>query len=270
MKKLSLILFCIISANIFSLAQNYPGQDVELLVGKEIRVKEMDESLQKYGYDGFYKDDNLKKKFACCQNYKSKYKDLVNKTFKVLSFEPYSNSIGTNKFKLKIENSETGIIYFDYSPEFEHSFPFEVIGGLNYPEGFLCKHIEETKDKFTDKVTYNSPINEDIILYKVYDKGIESIFMRISVYGSTVNVNKTGVIILLENGEKVEKPNAEIKTEVSKFSKGYSYSTFIKLEEKDIEKLIQSPITDVRLYIYDGVIKNGLKISEYLKCLTKK
>lgn len=251
-------------------AQNFPGKDVELLVGKEIKVLPKAESLQKYGYDGFYKDFNLKKKYACCQSYNSKYKELENKIFKVLSYEPYTNGIGTNKFKLQIENAETGIIYFDYSSEYEHSFPFEVIGGLDFPEGFLCKDIEETKDKFTDKITYRTPFSEPIVFVRVKDKEQVSTFMSITVYGSTVNVGKTGAIILLDNGEKIEKPDAKIDTKVSEYGKGYDYSAFISLSDEEIEMLKNRIITDVRLYVYDSSIKSGAKLKEYLKCISEK
>lgn len=44
MKTLNLIISCLrISVNLFS--QNFPGKDVELLVGKDIQVEEMHESL---------------------------------------------------------------------------------------------------------------------------------------------------------------------------------------------------------------------------------
>jgi len=270
MKIKNFISFGLLLVSFGLFAQNFPGKDVELLVGKDIKVLPKAESLQEYGYKGFYKDSKLKKKYACCQSYNSKYKALENKIFKVVSFEPYANSIGTNKFKLQIENEETGLIYFDYSSEYEHSFPFEVIGGLDFPEGYLCKDIEETKDKFNDKITFRSPISEPITFVKVKDKGQVNTFMRISVYGSTVNVGKTGVIILFSNGEKIERPNAKLDTKVSRHGKGYDYSAFITLTDDDILKLKTNTITDVRLYIYDSTIKHGEKLKEYLKCISDK
>jgi len=81
MKKRIMLITGILFAGFGIFAQNFPGQDVDLLVGKEIKVVEKAESLQEYGYDGFYKDSNLKKKYACCQSYNSKYKELVNKVY---------------------------------------------------------------------------------------------------------------------------------------------------------------------------------------------
>jgi hypothetical protein len=260
----------LILANFGLFAQNFPGKDVELLVGKEIKVLPKAESLQEYGYMGFYKDSNLKKKYACCQGFNSKYQELENKIFKVLSYESYTNIIGKKEFKLQIENDETGILYFDYSSEYEKSFPFEVIGGLVFPKEFLCKYIEEIKDKFTEKITYKTPFSEPISFIRVKDKQQINTFMSITVFGSTVSVGKTGVIILFDNGKKIEKPDAEIDTKVSISGKGYDYSAFLSLSEEEIELLKNYIISDVRLYVYDSNIKNGIKLKEYLKCISEK
>src|SRR4030042_3245393 len=108
MKKIFFIGILISSLNIF--AQNFPGQHPELLVSKEIKVTDLEVDLQKFGYDGFYKDSNLKIEYASLKGIASKYSALVGKVFKVISCEPYINIIGINKFKLKLENTETGIV----------------------------------------------------------------------------------------------------------------------------------------------------------------
>lgn len=94
--------------------------------------------------------------------------------------------------------------------------------------------------------------------------------MSIRVFGSTINVNITGVIILLNNGDKIERPEAKIDSKVSRNGSGYTYSAFISLSPAEIEKLSQNIITDVRLYIYDSTIKKGKKLQEYLKCIAEK
>lgn len=93
--------------------------------------------------------------------------------------------------------------------------------------------------------------------------------MSINELGSTINVGIKGLTLLLENGKKIERPNADIDAKVNKGGSGYLYSAFIELTKEEIDLLINNPITDNRLYIYDGQIKNGAKLSEYLKCLTK-
>lgn len=262
------ILIAIILISNITFGQNFPENDVNLLLNKEIKVKEKNESLQKYGYDNFFKTEKLKKKFDCCESYNSKYDGLVGKTFNVLSAEPYKNIIGADKYKLKLENTETGIIYFDYDPRYEHSFPFEVLGGLDLPEDFYCKKIETTTDKFNGKTTSRTDYSEGVSFIKITEDKSSKIYMSINEIGSTLNVGKKGLILLLENGKKINRPNAKLNTKINKGGRGYIYSAFFELTQGEIKLIIENKITDNRLYIYDGVIKNGEKFGEYLKCLS--
>jgi hypothetical protein len=271
MKRINLLILSLI-LSIYTFSQDYPGKDVELLVGKEIQVKEQPETLQMYGYDDFYIKEDLKKKYACCEHYNSKYSSLVGKIFKVLSVELYTNSIGIDKIKLKIENEETGIIYFNHDPSFkrEDDFPFIIIGGLDFPEGYFCKDIEESKDKFTGEITYSSP-TDYITFSKVKSDNETNTYMSIrEVVGSTLNTNETGVIILFDNGSKLERPDAEIDVEVSNYRDRWDYSAFFNLSDSDIKLLSENIITDVRLYIYDSTIANGKKLADYMKCISKR
>ena len=85
MKKLLLVL---IALPMIGFGQ-FPGKDVNLLLNKELKVLPKAESLHKYGYDYFFKNKKMKKKYACCDSYNSKYKALANKVFKVINIEPY-------------------------------------------------------------------------------------------------------------------------------------------------------------------------------------
>lgn len=262
MKKL---LFILLLLPMYVASQNFPGYYVDVLIGKELLVLAKEENLQKYGYDYFFKDKDLGKKYACCQNYNSKYKALCNKLFTVERIEPYIDVIGQSKFKLEIRNSEIGTLYFDYDPLYEHKFPFEVVDGFEFYEDFFCRYIKEKVDKFSENKSYISPAYEPIVIIK--SKGI--IGMRIEVEGSTANVSKKGAILLLENGAKLEKPEAEIEVEVNRKTKAYSYSTFFRLSEEDIALLSENKIIDVRLYIYDLKIDSGEAIKGFIRCLSK-
>src|SRR5690606_30521893 len=138
-------------------------------------------------------------------------------------------------------------------------------GGLDLPEGFYCKDIETTTDKFTNEITSRSDYSEGISFLKITKNGSSKVYLAINESGSTVNVGKKGLILLLENGKKIEKPNAPIDVEAGRSN--YVYSAFIELTKAEIDLIINNPITADRLYIYDGEIKFGAKLSEYLKCL---
>ncbi|MDP3946459.1 MAG: hypothetical protein Q8Q51_11240 [Lutibacter sp.] len=265
MKKLFFIVALI--STTFTFSQNFPGKEVDLLVNKELKVLPKAEAAQKYGFEGFYTDDALKNVYECCDSYNAKYLSLANKIFKVHSFEPYKNSIGTEKFKLKIENSETGILFYDYNPKMDMLFPFEVIGGLTLPTDFYCKDITQTVDKFTGETKYNTNSGGIQFLKVVKDK-VSKIYLSINQPGATFSLGKKGLTILLENNKKIEKPEAEIKANPNGGG-GYYNSTFIELTAADINLLKANNMTDLRLYVNDTEVQNRTKYKELLKCLTK-
>jgi hypothetical protein len=269
MKKLILLLALIFISRV-SFGQNFPGDRVELLLNKEIKVVERTENLQEYGYDNFYLNDKMEKKFALDDDgYNSKYNSLVGKIFKVLSAEQYTNLIGAVLYKLKIENPEIGILFYKYDPRYEVQFLFEVMGGLDLPTDFYCKDIKTTTDKFNGSTTSSSDYSDGISFIEVTKDNSSTIYMSVSQGGITINVGEKGLILLLENGKRIERPEAEIDVKVNTVTSGYIYSAFISLSEEEINLIIENPLTDKRLYIYDGVVESGERLSEYLRCLTK-
>lgn len=251
-------------------SQNFPGKDVQLLMNKQLKVKELEEYLQPYGYKNFYNNNKLKRKYKSKNKYDdTKYSDLVGKVFKVIAIEEYKNYSDQTKSMLKIENEETGILYYKYNEQYENAFEFDVIGGIDFPEGYFCKDLKVSEDKFSDKITTRSPYKEAISFTKVEsDKGVQ-IYMSVDVYGSTINVNKKGATFLLANKKKLVWENAKITSKINRRGKGYIYSSFILLSKEDIKTLSENKVTDVRLYIYDKEIKNNNKIKEYIKCISK-
>tara|TARA_B110000879_G_C10688180_1_gene324365 strand:- start:21 stop:410 length:390 start_codon:yes stop_codon:yes gene_type:complete len=123
-------------------------------------------------------------------------------------------------------------------------------------------------DKFEGDTTYTSPYKSGYLDLVHFIKVNEVVYMSLKAPGSTPNVGKEGVVVLLENGDKIEKPEAKIDVDVNAAA-GYDYTAFFTLDKSDIEKLKASPITDLRLYIYDAKIlkKKALKYLEYIKCI---
>jgi len=261
-------------------AINFPGKYPELLIGKQLKVLPIDKEYQGFGYNGFYKHKNYEKeiasadvlpaKYASVNNIGgSKYSSLVDKIFTVSSVEPYIDIIGNNKYKLKIENTEIGILYFDYDPKYEFNFPFKVIGGLTLPEGFYCNGITTKIDKFTGDTTYTTEVSEGTTFIKVKNGNKSVIYLSKNQPGNTLNVKEKGFYLLLKNGFKIEKPDAPIDVEAND-SGGWVYNAFVILNENDLKLLTTNEITDDRLYIYDGTIKYGKTLMEYLKCIIAK
>lgn len=267
MKKI-IFLFCVFIGSL-SFGQNFPGKYVNLLIGKDIKVLPKDKELQEYGYEKFYTDEKLKEKFACCESYNSKYLSLVGKTFKVISYEKFKDILGAEKSKIMLSNSETGTIFYEYDPERETDFPFEVIGGLSMPKGFYNEYIEMRVDKFTGDTTFSSIPSDGISFIKVKNGTKSAIYLSIKKTGTTISIGEKGLIILLENKLKIEKPNEKIDVKPG-YKSYYDYSAFVELTSSDIKYLTQHSMTDARLYVYDRTIQNGPTLKEYLKCLLSK
>ena len=96
-------------------SRDFPGADASLLLGKQLEVRPKTTGIKKYGYRGFYMFENFDDISMYKRNdrgiyeydkscYNSKYESLVGKKFIVESVTPYTNSIRTAKFKLKLKN----------------------------------------------------------------------------------------------------------------------------------------------------------------------
>ena len=250
----------------------FPAYDTAMISGRELKVKPIAETLQRYGYDGFFIDEKLKKKFECCDGVNSKYKSLVDKIFKVVEIQPYTDILNQRKYTLKLTNTETGDIYFDYDPRYKHLWNFHFVGEHKIPEGFFCRNIEMIADKFKGDTTYMTPYASGFSFIKKKKGKDEIIYLSKNQPGSTLNVNEKGLIVLLENGKRLDKPSAKLKVKSSSYGSGYVYSAFEILTPSDIDLLLNNLITDSRLYIYDGETnkEDAKTLVEYLKCIKDK
>ena len=133
----------------------------------------------------------------------------------------------------------------------------------------FCDDIKETKDQFTDEVTYSSPLLDVISFSKVLAKTDTFYFASLRAHASTGAFGK-GVIILLEDGQKIEKP-ARVDITYESVSEGYMATAFIRLTSADLSKLSISKIKAFRLYIFDREdIARADAYREYVKCLVSK
>ncbi|WP_159799284.1 hypothetical protein [Flavobacterium sp. MK4S-17] len=253
-----------------SFGQNFPGEKVDLLTNKQVKVKPVKESSRQYGYEGFYKDEDLKKVYEKKKGYNSDYDALVDKVFTVVSFEPY-DKYGTQKFKIKLENSETGTLYYDYNPKFSSMFPFEVIGGLDYPENFFCDRITETETNDESTRRYEFPYADGIRLIKSVSE-FTFIFAIINVPNKNKEVEgaiRRGVVIEFDNGEKIVMSDEKLK-HAPNGAGGTVYTGIIGLrDEKDLKLLQERQIVKVKLDKFERDYTEGFTLREYAKCFLK-
>ncbi len=105
-----------------------------------------------------------------------------------------------------------------------------------------------------------------MIIYKHINKGKSVYYLSLRTYGSTVNVNETGVIILFTDGTKWTRQS---KIDVDAESSGFEYSAFITLALTDLTTFSTKKIKKFRLYIYDEVVNSSDadKFKLFVKCV---
>ncbi len=127
-----------------------------------------------------------------------------------------------------------------------------------------AKEVTVSIDKFDSKTTWSTGGDADytnvqskgeaVSFYKVKEKkeDFTNTYLSLKTNSSTLLVLKKGVIILFTDGEKIEFPREEI--DVKAIDEGWQYSAFIRIDEEDLDKLINKSIDSFRLYIFDGSV----------------
>lgn len=264
MKKISILLLFLVTITASSQQQFFVGKDAELLTGKSVTLK----NGQTF-YSGFYKNPELTKILYKKENGNDpeKLKGLI---FTVTGSMKHPKSY-IDEIVLILDSKELGTVYYSYMPKYEDLFLLEVVGGLSPPANFLCNRLQTEKDKFSNKLTTSTPTNFEYSITKVEENGDTRLYLKLQAYGTTLNIQKTGLKILFSDGSVMEKPTEKIDYQTASGTKGWTYSCFIKLTKEDIDTLTSKTITDYSLYIYERKLKDNtaFELKEYLRCLSK-
>ncbi|MBA0885348.1 hypothetical protein [Flavobacterium undicola] len=195
--------------------------------------------------------------------------DIIDKTGKEWNEASKTDYFAKPLFVLK-DTLSGQKIYYKYDKEYEHNFPFNT-SKINYPTDYFCSKIDKQIDEFTNEIKFSSPIMSDrqlspTIIYKYINKGKSVYYLSLRTYGSTVNVNETGVIILFQDGTKWSRAS---KIDVEAESNSYQYSAFITLTPADLITFSTKKIKKFRLYIYDEEVNSSdaEKFKLYTKCI---
>lgn len=273
MKKI-ILLFALVFGLTAS-AQNYPGDKPELLNGKTLKVQPLIEMRQEIGYKGFFTDEELRNIYK--KNVQStRYKELMGKEFKVTAVQQYQKPyMKSAKYKLVLENADTGKLYYDYDPVSDRDFNFEVIGGLEFPEGHYCKSVTLSSFKpiKSGGVWYEAVKKiEGISLYAYVDKMRDETMLQFHV-----NINsgekqfqtqkQTGVTLVFDNGKTLSMPDQE--TVPDSDGKNVLTATIWALYPEHFTLIQEHNLVAVKIGKYEDKIKNGHTIREQIKCMLK-
>ncbi len=165
------------------------------------------------------------------------------------------------------------IIYFKYDGKYaatSYGFPF--LTSVALPDEYFCNKLESKKDDFSDEIKVQNPfsLSTKEYIHKIINKSDTTYYLSLKAYGSTVTVDGKGVVVLFEDGTKLEKPDEKI--DVTAGQKDFDYSCFIRLSKDDIQLLRKTKITKYRLYIYDTNVSPfaAESLVKYTNCIVNK
>lgn len=287
MKTLLLILFIGIVGigNAQTFKENFLGEDFMQYKGALLKLN--GDAISGFGY-AFYSD--LK---YCQKAYDGNviYPDiklnsvtvkdsLRNRTFKVENIVgkdggPFLGGSILDKPILALKDTKTGqTIYYVYNKRSEYKFPF-LVSGIEIDTAVLCAKIERKVDDFTDELSFHSPtLNGSQVASMIINKYIKGsntdYYLQLRAFGNSVSVAETGVIILFQDGTKMNKPSEEISVDAGE--NGYTYSAWITLTAAEVESFSVKTIKKFRLYIYDKEVSpsEADKFTHYVKCIIDK
>lgn len=277
MKTLFLILAIAVSTLLKAQSFNavYMGADASFYKGSKITLDSSVYSLSHMFYDNLEKTKELysdgvyspEEKY----NFNTKKESLLGKVFNVDSIIE-DNAHRRCIFEL-VEINTKEKIYFIYNIKYgSSSYGFPFLTSKEFKKEDFCGKLKTTKDDFTDKVSIDSPFEKDgidkIQLSKVKNANNITYYLYLTTTGTTPNVGVKGVILLLDDNTKINKPDVSVDVKVSGTS--YEYSALVPLTLAEVGTLKTKGIDKYRLYIYDHNLSFGMteKFKMYFQCIT--
>lgn len=114
--------------------------------------------------------------------------------------------------------------------------------------------ITKEYDEFENTTTWRSPLLKNISFTKVkYKDETVRMYLRITTYGSTLNVGEKGLTVIFEDGSRFERPAAEIDANTSS-GYGWRYTAFVSIDDEDLKLFATKKVKAYKLYIYEGAL----------------
>lgn len=138
-----------------------------------------------------------------------------------------------------------------------------------------CGYIYSKHDDFENKdyyytanKLYGSTFPAQMM--KVVSKKSSVYYLSLYSYGKTASVNEKGVIIILENGQKLNFATEKISENIR--GGEFEYNAFITLTTNQLKILKTHSIKKWRLYVYDNELsENDMSLFKaWVNCLIEK
>lgn len=271
MKKITFL----ITAFLFSVAavaQDSPGNRPELLLNKTVMVKPLTDGVLAYekGYDAFFTSQTMAARYAENKSRRTKHDALAKRYFKIQEIQPVNNPVSKD-YLIQLRDTVTEeTIYYKFNPQSESlgKYYFQVVGGLKYPADFFCDFIEEHNDKAKGENVFKGSIVEGLHIKKI-KKGKEVTYRLDVVTVEQVISMLRGVTLVFENGQKIEKPDAEAQMSTNK-NDNIVYIASVELTPAELSLLQQQKVVSGKISKFAKTYTEGEKLKGMARCIAKK
>jgi hypothetical protein len=262
MKKITIIVL-LLWASLMQAQESYPGKFAELLVGKEVKVIDNNNT---HGYPDFYTDKELRKYYSPEPGEKvhTARKAILGKTFKVIDLSRSGNDM--RRVTLELEGPDNLKIYYRYNDNFDFGYPFEVIGGLTLPADFYCQYIETGTSEFG--TTSKASVGPGTNVNKNVDSKETSYYITFALFLPKDSKPLSSCTLILDGQKSIVKKTDLI---IPEFHDGatFKYSFALILTPQDVAQIKANKIKGLRLGDQVVPLPNGEKIKGVLTCLSK-
>ncbi|OYQ45562.1 hypothetical protein CHU92_01915 [Flavobacterium cyanobacteriorum] len=265
------ILYLIFIATYVGHAQDSPGNRPELLLEKTVKIKPLSESELSYekGYNDFFINENLSKIYAENKNHRTKHEALANRIFKVVDVRPFESN-GIKNYVIQLQDTiRNEAVYYKFNKfsESNKKYYFQVIDGIKYPKDFFCDFLTHIIDKNTDEHKLTASISEGLHVVKIKKGKTITYRMEVVTVEQVISM-LPGVVLVFEDGRKLEKPQAEAVMGTNNNDNIVYIATF-ELTPAEMAILTQSRIVSGKISKFIKNYAEGEKFMEILKCLVR-
>lgn len=260
------LLFAFLFITIGASAQDSPGLRPELLIAKNVKVKPLPQAaiISRKGYNDFYTDAALDKRYAKNANNMTKPDALEGRVLKVVSVDPY---IFQNEKSYRVKLADTiknETIYYKFNKNSEKfgNYYFEVLGGLTYPDDFFCDYLKTPAAQNGEQKVI-AGIDDGITVVKIKKGKTVTYHLEANIMETTVSM-KRGISLILENGHKIERPEQEITMGTK--NDHVTYATTFVLTPAEVSQLSASPLKEGKISGFDRKFADGKKLQGMVHC----
>jgi hypothetical protein len=261
MKKIIMLLA--LFAGFIAAAQDCPGERIELLKNKTLKVLPLSENLQRLGYKGFYSDVDLKEVFKRIGK-TSGYSALAGKELKVVSYEGYTNREAANRYKLLLETPEGDRLYYDYNPADCSAFIFQIKKDPEPPVDCNTIAAKKTREGLP---FYETKRIENVSFIRFFEAdGSTNDAIEISTY--LIQGTQKGVSVLLSNNAKIERAEGNVLPALIALRRGHMALMILTPAEAELIK--NNEIVKTTIGTIETEITKGSRLKTSYDCLINK